>query len=64
MWIVYFCYENNWGYKILSTAIDSQVLLMNKLNNKSKRSEKLEKIGISVLDRYGNESEIKIIEIH
>lgn len=58
MWVVYY-YYNNWNYKILPLSEKSIGIPLMKVINKN--STKLKKVAISILDRFGNESELTFI---
>lgn len=59
-WVVYFKYETgNWDYKILTSEKRSQDL-QKEVGDKNR---KLQKIGITAVDRTGNQSEFIEIEI-
>ena len=60
-WVVYYQYGNNWNYQVLnrndlSYGISQTIKLGNALLQ-------LKKVAVSAVDRLGNESEKKMIEI-
>jgi hypothetical protein len=62
LWVVYYKYGNKWEYTINSVFEKSFSLKTKKTDGKKAVEIPLEQIGISVIDRYGNESEINYIE--
>lgn len=59
-WVIYFKYQGGkWDYKILSGDIDSYSLQY--IVGQSKKA--IEQIGITAVDRTGNQSEFKLIKI-
>ncbi|WP_037318299.1 glycoside hydrolase family 10 protein [Salegentibacter sp. Hel_I_6] len=59
-WVVYFKYETgNWDYKILNSEKRSQDLQ----KEVGEKKRKLQKIGVTAVDRTGNQSEFIEIEI-
>jgi hypothetical protein len=60
-WVVYFKYETgNWDYKILSADARKQYL-QKEVGDKKR---KLQKIGVTAVDRSGNQSEFFEIQIN
>jgi hypothetical protein len=60
-WVVYFKYETgNWDYKILTADKGSQDLQ----KEVGKKKIKLEKIGVTSVDRTGNQSEFIEIKVN
>lgn len=63
-WIVYYKYDDDWNYKILSVLNETFVLATTMFNEKSGKTKNLNEIGASVLDRFGNESQIVFLKLN
>jgi uncharacterized lipoprotein YddW (UPF0748 family) len=68
-WVLYFKFENEWDYRILSSDIKSQKVPLIKKINPSKNgdltetTETLNTIAVSSVDKFGNESSVVKIPI-
>ncbi|MDQ6757382.1 MAG: family 10 glycosylhydrolase [Bacteroidota bacterium] len=60
-WIVYYCYNNIWSYKILNRK--DHLLKVNLISGTNEVQLVLNRIAVTAVDRTGNESELKEIEI-
>ena len=60
-WVVYFQYGNKWSYKILNSK--EKGLALKYISGTDKIPVTLSKIAVTAVDRTGNESELKEIEI-
>ncbi len=61
LWVVYSRYGNNWTYKILNQNTHS--LLLSSTTGTGATLQKLKNIIVSAVDRTGNESEKRLVEI-
>ncbi len=62
LWVIYYKYGNIWKYSINPVSTKSFDLTKTKESKKKGEIINLEKIGISIIDRYGNESEINYLD--
>ncbi|MCW8850284.1 MAG: family 10 glycosylhydrolase [Melioribacteraceae bacterium] len=66
-WVLYTKYDDNWNYQILGIK-QNVVTIPNELSSKPAKSDltiksKLDSIAISVVDKFGNESKLKLKKI-
>ena len=61
-WIVYYRYSKEWNYKILPSSITHFSVNILEDSNNPNLNRRLIEIGTSVVDRFGNESEVIIYD--
>ena len=63
LWVLYYNYDDNWDYIINSAETNEYKLPIEMIDKKTDEIIKLKSVGFSVIDRYGNESEINYKDI-
>jgi len=63
LWILYYCYGDTWEYMICPSSQKHHVLPQMKHSDDTKEKKKITTVGISVVDRFGNESEINFFDL-
>jgi hypothetical protein len=61
-WILYSKYENEWYYQILPSSVN-KIILQKNLSADNNHPKMLREIGTSIIDRFGNESQIRYSDI-
>lgn len=61
-WVIYLNYEDNWEYRIKNIQ-ENSCSILKEINKDDKNKKLLQSIGVSVVDKFGNESSIKYYQI-
>ena len=62
-WVLHTKYGNIWDYHVLGIKQNRITISSKIISNKSKETLELESLAVSVVDKFGNESKLKIAEI-